>query len=259
MSSSSLSGGALPVLPRNVVVHIATFVDIPDLATVARVCAAWRDVASDPLVCAALFGRFFGGAADHDAVVPTEGWHATLRRVVAEYRAVPERERLLWLLRRRFSAGVHRVLCRAQASGELGALLNPSTMRTTPLVAAVEVGSEDDVKVLLRFGADVSFASRHTLGRTALHAAAFHGQARIAEVLLAHGANAVAVEAQFGQTAMHVAASQGHVAVMRVLYAAHPELASRVDRDGWTPAHVAHRKGHREALELLNQWTAHMH
>ena len=88
-------------------------------------------------------------------------------------------------------------------------------MANTPLHAAMAGRLEPDgLRALLDAGAEVD--ARQHGGFTALHAAAMHGDAATARLLLAHGADP-ALPADDGRTAADFARAGGHLAVLALL------------------------------------------
>ena len=88
-------------------------------------------------------------------------------------------------------------------------------MANTPLHAAMAGRLEPDgLRALLDAGAEVD--ARQHGGFTALHAAAMHGDAATARLLLDHGADP-ALPADDGRTAADFARAGGHLAVLALL------------------------------------------
>ena len=89
-------------------------------------------------------------------------------------------------------------------------------------------GDAAAVKALLKKGADVNAAQGD--GMTALHWAASHGDAALAQMLLSAGANIRATTRLGGITALHMASQGGHAQVVAALIAAGAD-ANTIDRD----------------------------
>lgn len=89
----------------------------------------------------------------------------------------------------------------------------------TALLAAVEHGNLNIVKVILKNGADVNMNPSGTYGPTALQAAAGGGHLDMVKILLIHGANinAAAPELFKGRTALQVAVEGGQHEIVALL------------------------------------------
>ena len=97
------------------------------------------------------------------------------------------------------------------------------------------------------------------LKATALHVAAFTGNLRSLEVLLAAGAATEGPRTQFHMlrcTPVHLAAMAGHDAVAERLLVANPELVRVRDRKGRLPSWWARRRGHAALATRLAQLEA---
>ncbi len=113
---------------------------------------------------------------------------------------------------------------------------------------AAKAGDLDAVRALLRQGADVNRAEDD--GLTALHWAAIHGDAQMAQMLIVAGANVQAKTRLGAYTPLHMAAENGNVALVRVL------LAARADVNvptavGTTPLMVAAGAGATDVITAL--------
>ena len=75
------------------------------------------------------------------------------------------------------------------------------------------------------------------------------GARQIAELLLAHGADADAVKPD-GGTALHAAASRGHTEIAALLIAHGASVNART-RDGLSPLDFARTAGHQDLVPLL--------
>jgi len=123
----------------------------------------------------------------------------------------------------------------------------------TPLLTAATRGRREACKVLIERGADIH-ASEYDRGFTALHWAAKHGWADVAELLIARGAKVDGV-AQRGGTPLQVAAFGGRNAVIRTLLAHGADVESN-GHDLWglgkmTPLLLAACCGWSDTLDLL--------
>lgn len=89
--------------------------------------------------------------------------------------------------------------------------------------------------------------------RGPLHYAAAHGRSPTCAWLLAHGAHALARDAQ-GQAPLHLAAAEGHDDALRALLnhpASRPKRPDPVDHLGRTPLHAACWRGQKYTAEAL--------
>jgi ankyrin repeat protein len=111
----------------------------------------------------------------------------------------------------------------------------------TPLHFACYFGSGDTVALLLQKGAEVSAVSRNPMHLMPLHSAASARNAKAAEALLEHGADANAKQEK-GWTPLHAAAQNGDQATADILlkHGADPHLANE---DGVTAAELGKKSG----------------
>jgi ankyrin repeat protein len=107
----------------------------------------------------------------------------------------------------------------------------------------------DTVRTLLRQGADVSAAQGD--GMTALHWAAEHGDAELADILLYAGANVRAVTRIGEYTPLHLASRNGSAAVVRSLLKAGAAATARTSTSGVTPLHLAAEAGNADVVTTL--------
>ena len=112
-------------------------------------------------------------------------------------------------------------------------------------------GHFDVVDYLIKAGAPVNSAARNELKAVPIHSAAAAGQAKIAELLLQHGADPNISE-QGGYTPLHAAAENGDMEMIRVLLYGGADLTLR-SNDGKTPLDLALEAGHTEAARLLQE------
>jgi len=117
-----------------------------------------------------------------------------------------------------------------------------------PLIAAVRRDDVAAVRATLQTDRQ-ALLDRDGRGRTALHVAATLGHDRALQLLLAHGADALA-ETPSGFTALHYAAGRGSVACIRALAAMGCSPGVRTP-DGVTPLHCAAANGRVAAVRYL--------
>ena len=113
-----------------------------------------------------------------------------------------------------------------------------------PLHLASRRDHVEVVRMLLKFGADVTARNKH--GMTPLHLAS---QTEVAHMLLESSAN-VAARSETGWTPLHMVSRKGHVDVTRLLLE-HGADVNAQNRDGSTPLHLASRRGHVEVTQML--------
>ena len=118
----------------------------------------------------------------------------------------------------------------------------------TLLMEAIRAGSQVSVEALLEGGADPNRANAR--GETAVHAAAFEGDAAILRAVLAHGGNADARNPHTGGTPLMQALLSPQTQQDEILLAAgaDPNLA---DKNGDVPLHVAGRTNNGAAILRL--------
>lgn len=122
----------------------------------------------------------------------------------------------------------------------------------TPLGLAVFFGHLETVEVLLAAGAAVNVASRESMNVTPLHSAAAAKQLAIARVLIAHGANVNASQAESGFTPLHEAALNDDIEFAKLLLEHGAEINAKM-KDGKTPLAFALESGKAEMATLLRE------
>ncbi|MDH3424381.1 MAG: ankyrin repeat domain-containing protein, partial [Gemmatimonadota bacterium] len=105
------------------------------------------------------------------------------------------------------------------------------------------------VRTLLRSGADVNAAQGD--GMTALHWAAEHGNAELAEMLLYAGANVGAVTRLGDYAPLHLAARSGHGDVVRSLIDAGADVEAATSTGHVTPLHFGAASGRVDVVVAL--------
>ena len=110
-------------------------------------------------------------------------------------------------------------------------------LRATPLVWAAHANAPTDIsRLLLEYRTDVNATAEPTQ-RTALHAAAEHGNASLVRLLCEYGATVDDADVD-GFSALHTAAMHGDVATTSVLLQNGAD-ANQPDHVGRTPLHLA--------------------
>ena len=118
-----------------------------------------------------------------------------------------------------------------------------------PVADAAMRGDRDAVRALLQQGADVN--ASHGDGMSALHWAAEHADAEMAEMLVYAGANVEAVTRIGRYTPLHVASEAGSAAVIEVLLKAGVDANASTTNSGVTPLHLAAASGNADAVAAL--------
>lgn len=119
-----------------------------------------------------------------------------------------------------------------------------------PLGLAVFFGHRQTVEVLLEAGAEVNTASRETMKVTPLHSAAAARQVAIARLLIAHGANVNAGQAESGFTPLHEAAANGDIEFTTLLLEHGAKINAKM-KDGKTPLAFAVSRNQNEMAAFL--------
>jgi ankyrin repeat protein len=119
---------------------------------------------------------------------------------------------------------------------------------STALVNAAKQGQRQEVRRLLRDGADVDTALGD--GMTALHWAAQAGDAELTNILLWAGANVAATTRIGGYTPLLIASNRGDAPTIEALVRAQAD-PNRATTNGTTPLMLAAASGSVEAVRLL--------
>ena len=129
-------------------------------------------------------------------------------------------------------------------------LVSAAVPPDSPVADAAMRGDADEVRELLRAGADVNAAQGD--GMTALHWAAENGQLELADVLVFAGANLEAATRLGGFTPLMVAGRAGHAGIARLLADAGANLEATTET-GETALHYAAWSGNSEIAMALTE------
>uniref|UniRef100_A0A0G4G8T1 Uncharacterized protein n=1 Tax=Chromera velia CCMP2878 TaxID=1169474 RepID=A0A0G4G8T1_9ALVE len=127
-----------------------------------------------------------------------------------------------------------------------------TTLQETALMRAVDYGSLEAVKILVRAGAGLEVRREgegNEGGKRALHIACREGKPEIAEFLVSSGAEPDAATDR-GVTPLYYAAQEGQVELVRFLLSHGADVHAKTN-DGRTPLFNAVGKGHKDVVELL--------
>ena len=130
-------------------------------------------------------------------------------------------------------------------------LLGASVPADAPVADAAMRGDVENVRALLRGGADVNAAQGD--GMTALHWAAERGDREVVEMVLYAGAYVAALTRLGDYTPLHLASKAGRAAVVRMLLEAGSDPEAVTSTGGATPLHFAAASGSAESVVLLVQ------
>jgi ankyrin repeat protein len=121
-----------------------------------------------------------------------------------------------------------------------------------PLGLAVFFGHRETVEALLGAGADVNVASRESMKVTPLHSAAAARQPAIARMLIAHGADVNAQQAEGGFRPLHEVAANGDIEFAKLLIEHGAEINAKT-KDGKTPLAFALSRNQGEMATFLRE------
>ncbi len=116
---------------------------------------------------------------------------------------------------------------------------------------AAYLGHAEVVGYLIESGADVNAVATNGTGFTALTGAVSHKHVRVAEILLAHGADAKH-RYEGGSSPLIEAAFNGHEEMVKLLLAHGADPSART-QDGKTALTLAFKKGHQDVVALLRE------
>jgi len=131
-------------------------------------------------------------------------------------------------------------------------LLSNIAQCCSALFLAALHGCHGAVQLLLSYRADVSL--ENVRGQTAVHAAAFHNEARIIDVLLQAGAPLWPKDRLSAASPLQLAACEGHLSSVATLLAAGAPInvgISRHPRTFGTPLQLAAQNGHLAVAKVL--------
>src|SRR5919204_805875 len=121
----------------------------------------------------------------------------------------------------------------------------------TPLHLAAYFGHTRIAEMLIAQGADVTARSRNSTGNTPLHAALAGNHKLVAGLLLGHGADVDAAGAA-GWRPLHLAAANNNIDAINALIAQGADVTA-TNSEGQTPLSLAQEGNHREAAALLRR------
>jgi uncharacterized protein len=121
----------------------------------------------------------------------------------------------------------------------------------TPLHLAAFFGHPKIAELLLAAGADVTARSRNPNANTPLHAALAGNHKLVAGLLIGRGSDLNAADGN-GWHPLHIAAAHNNLDTMKVLIAQGAD-ATLANREGLTPLSIAQEKNHREAAAYLRR------
>jgi ankyrin repeat protein len=124
----------------------------------------------------------------------------------------------------------------------------------TPLHLAAYFGHTKIAEMLLAHGADVTARSRNPTGNTPLHAALAGNHKLVAGLLLGQGADVNAADAA-GWRPLHLAAANNNIDAINALIAQGADVHAH-NGEAQTALSLAQERNHREAAALLRRYGA---
>lgn len=149
----------------------------------------------------------------------------------------------------------HSAAAKAEKTGDSTAQPTRDTRQANPqagqaLLDAAREGDLESAKQHLAAGADMEF--RNQQGLTALHVAASKGHNKVAELLIAKGANVNTSGRFIGTTPLDSAALLGHKKMVELLIDSGADINPQII-SGETPLQRAEQSGHSEIAEILRK------
>ena len=150
---------------------------------------------------------------------------------------------------------LHSAAAKSENTGASAAQPTRDTRQTNPqagpaLVDAARAGNLEAAKQYLVAGADVDF--RNQQGFTPLHVAAQKGHNKVAELLIAKGANVNTSGRLIGTTPLDSAALLGHKEMVELLIDSGADINPQIIT-GETPLQRAEQRGHSAIAEILRK------
>ena len=150
---------------------------------------------------------------------------------------------------------LHSAAAKSENTGASAAQPTRDTRQTNPhagpaLVDAARAGNLEAAKQHLVAGADVDF--RNQQGFTPLHVAAQEGHNKVAELLIAKGANVNTSGRLIGTTPLDSAALLGHKEMVELLIDSGADINPQIIT-GETPLQRAEQRGHSAIAEILRK------
>ena len=138
-------------------------------------------------------------------------------------------------------------------NSEAGVNVRDTRFNATPLHVVSYKGSHKVAQALIAKGADVdAIANGVAYHAVPLHVAAVKGRVETTQALIAGGADVHARDSRYGAHPLHAAAYKGRPAIADLLIAAGADV-NAADNGGWVPLHYAAGRGQVAVMELLIQ------
>ncbi|KAK5657446.1 hypothetical protein OQA88_3018 [Cercophora sp. LCS_1] len=138
------------------------------------------------------------------------------------------------------------ILVLAEYGAELNVRANDDIQCYTPLTLAAEVGTAEDIRKLIRHGANPDFTTNKDGNYSPLHTASMLARLEAVEALI-RGKASMGLKGPQGQTALHLASSED---VFQFLMR-NGAPTNIQDDNGELPLHAASRRGFREAITTM--------